>query len=140
MDNGCVYTIKKYKHAKSRSKNVHKQNLKTYFDRGLSQNNAPPTQTQDNDPENIPQVASLQAENNEIEGIPGTQEVKRKYNKNPNNPRWNRPVSPESSASSDESGVKYTLIKKRKYVKQKEYIPPDRTRFSRVVKTVLNKK
>ena len=80
--NGCDYLIKRLNSPRPRVKQVHKNNLKMYFDRGLGHDQ----------PEDI--TASQ----------PPATVTKRAYNKNPNNPRWNiNPVATDESALDSES-------------------------------------
>ena len=81
--NGCDYLVKRLDKPKSRAKQVHHNNLKAYFDRGLNYTEKPPDR------------------NTTVADDPPTQlRMKRKYVKNPDNPRWRKSKANDTNTDS----------------------------------------
>ena len=90
--NGCDYLIKRLNSPRARTKQVHKTNLKIYYDGGIEE------------VENINSLAN--------ESQPAITITKRAYHKDPSNQRWNKnpaAIDSESSALSDSEPHKEVL-------------------------------
>jgi len=120
--NGCNYMIKRVGQEKAKVRQVHQNNLKLYFKRGH------PDDEGQNNSENSTQ-----------------EQIKRKYNKNPNNPRWlihntNKETSGmESEESMNETSDDEESAKETTSESEEEKAPSKRTK-RKYTKNLKNKR